>query len=382
MIVRQVTFKNRELATFNTDQVFENKPDVAFLFSSVSTFEDPKFMGGLIEKNRSTQWVGCSTAGEVSQKGVTDETTVITTLKFEKPTSKVKTAVCQIKNAAESFQSGKTIGEKLMAPDLTAIVLIGPGVNVNGSQIVAGINTVVPSKVIVTGGLAGDGGKFAKTYTLSQSGVGDQQLVGLGFYGPSLELKHGCMGGWDAFGKVRKVTKSKDNVVFELDGKPALSIYKEYLGDHAKDLPSSGLMFPFSLIDNETSETGLIRTILAIDEAAGSLTFAGDVPQGGTIRLMQANNKGLVSGARLAAEKANAKKATNGDTFGLVVSCVGRKLVMGANVDDEIEAVGEIFGKQCKLSGFYSYGEISPYLAGVGCQLHNQTMTLSLIGEK
>lgn len=381
MIVKQVFSKNRDFKNAKWSEALTHSPDVAFLFSSSAAFEDSGLIRQLKEQAGQTHWIGCSTAGEVSGKGVTDDTTVLTTLKFEKPTSKVKMAVCQIATASESRKAGETIAKQLMADDLKAIILIGPGVDVNGSEIVQGVNQIVSSKVTVTGGLAGDGGNFKKTFTLSDQGISGQQVVGLGIYGSSLHLNHGCMGGWDPFGKERKVTKSESNVVYELDGAPALSVYKEYLGDYAKDLPASGLMFPFSLRGANPDDMGLIRTILAVDESKGSLTFAGDIPQGSVIRLMRANNKGLVDGARLAAENAMKGKNYVGDTFGLVVSCVGRKIVMGANVDDEIEAVGEIFGDKCKLSGFYSYGEISPYLTDVGCQLHNQTMTLSLIGE-
>ena len=284
--------------------------------------------------------------------------------------------------AAEASQkAGEELGKKLAAPDLKSVIIISPGINVNGTMLVQGINKTVGPKVVVTGGLAGDGGKFQNTLTLSPSGVKNDQLIGIGIYGDTLSLKHGCMGGWDPFGKVRKVTKSVNNVVHELDGKPALEVYKEYLGDHAKDLPGSGLMFPFSMMDNEKSENGLIRTILAVDDAQGTMTFAGDVAQGSTVRLMQANTKGLVGGAKNAAEKAAVQVNKNKDTFAMIVSCVGRKLVMGPNVDEEIEAISEIFGPKCTLAGFYSYGEISPFLSDVGCQLHNQTMTISYLSE-
>lgn len=381
MKTKQTVAKAKDLKTGALSDIQAIKPQLGFIFGSTAVFENSEFMKSLVDQKQTTQWIGCSTAGEVSNKGVTDDTAVITGIHFDKPNAKFKVATCRVTNADDSEQAGMKLAKTLAGPDLTGVIVISPGVNVNGSLLVKGISEGVGNKVVITGGLAGDGGKFQKTYTLSPEGVTSDHVVGIGLYGDAIQLRHGCMGGWDPFGKTRKVTKSKGNVVFELDGQPALNVYKEYLGEHAKDLPASGLMFPFSMLSDEKSESGLIRTILAVDEKAGSLTFAGDVEQGRFVKLMHANTKGLVEGAKGAAENAVLKGLAE-NAFAMIVSCVGRKLVMGANVDEEIEAISEIFGKGCSLAGFYSYGEISPFLATVGCQLHNQTMTISYVCEK
>lgn len=379
MLTKQSIIKAKDLATSNLKEFADMKPQLGFVFGSPQVFEDTHFLKQL-QGQTGTQWVGCSTAGEISGRGVTDDTAVVTAIRFENPDTRFEIALAQIAGGG-SFEAGQALAKKLQRPDLTSVVLLSPGVNVNGSQLVEGMTSILGKKIVLTGGLAGDGGKFQKTFTLSAEGVTADHVIGIGLYGRSVQLRHGCMGGWDPFGKVRQVTRSTANVVFELDGKPALDIYKEYLGDHAKDLPASGLMFPFAIVDGNNSETGLIRTILSVDEKAGSLTFAGDVPQGVIVRLMHANTNGLVGGAEGAAKNAvlNGKPAAS--AFALVVSCVGRKLIMGVNVDEEIEAVGRILGSGCTMAGFYSYGEISPYLEHVGCQLHNQTLTISYITE-
>ncbi|MDP1153786.1 FIST C-terminal domain-containing protein, partial [Klebsiella pneumoniae] len=81
-------------------------------------------------------------------------------------------------------------------------------------------------------------------------------------------------------------TRSSHNVLYELDGEPALDIYKRYLGDHARELPGSGLLFPFAMLGDDDSESGLVRTILGVDEAQGSVTLAGDIDPQGYLRLM------------------------------------------------------------------------------------------------
>ena len=110
----------------------------------------------------------------------------------------------------------------------------------------------------------------------------------------------------------------------------------------------------------------------------------GEIIPDGFLKLMHASTDSLVNGAEAAAEAAMSMQgAATGETgrLAVLVSCVGRKLVMGERVDEEVEAVGEVFGSGAMLTGFYSYGEISPFAPGVSCKLHNQTMTVTLIGE-
>ena len=98
---------------------------------------------------------------------------------------------------------------------------------------------------------------------------------------------------------------------------------------------------------------------------------------------MHAQTDKLVDGAEKAANQiVNKINRAERNSLSLLVSCVGRKLVMGGRVDEEIEAVAEVLGNNTTIAGFYSYGEISPYLSGVGCALHNQTMTITSISEK
>ena len=199
--------------------------------------------------------------------------------------------------------------------------------------------------------------------------------------GEQLVFAHGSFGGWSPFGPARKVTRCANNVLFELDGESALEVYKRYLGEHAKGLPASGLLFPFAMLGKDHSEVGLIRTILGVDEANGSLTLAGDIDPEGYLRLMHASTDALVEGAEAAAEAAQAMRGNAGEGLALLVSCVGRKLVMGGRVDEEVEAVGDVFGQGATLAGFYSYGEISPFSPSVDCKLHNQTMTITYLSE-
>jgi hypothetical protein len=240
---------------------------------------------------------------------------------------------------------------------------------------------VLGAHVPITGGLAGDGGDFVRTWVLDDNGVSSRRIVCIGLYGAGLLFSHGSFGGWSPFGPARKVTRSDHNILYELDGESALAVYKRYLGEHAKGLPASGLLFPFAMLGKDHSELGLIRTILGVNEADGSLTLAGEIDTDGYLKLMHASTDALVGGAETAAEAARDMQATQGEGLALLVSCVGRKLVMGGRVDEEVEAVADVFGPGTALAGFYSYGEISPFGKATGCKLHNQTMTIAYMSE-
>lgn len=382
MKTEQVVVKAKDLGTANWSKIDGIKPQLGFVFGPNSAFENKEFVAKLMDKSKGTQWIGCSTAGEVSKMGVTDETIVLTGLHFDNPKAKMKIVMHKLATNDENGnqKAGHELAKKLAASDLNSIIVISPGVNVNGSLLVKGLTEASAGNVVITGGLAGDGGAFKNTYTLSPEGVSNDTVIAVGFYGSAVQMHHGCMGGWEPFGKVRKVTKSKNNVVYELDGKPALDVYKEYLGDQAKGLPGVGLLYPFAILNDQKAESGLIRTILNVSEQDGSLTFAGDIAQDSLVKLMRANTAALVEGSKAAAQAA-AETGKSDQAFALIVSCVGRKLVMGGNVDEEIDVISSTFGPGCALTGWYSYGEISPFLSSVGCQLHNQTMTISYIRE-
>ncbi len=354
-------------------------PNLVLVFGSIGHFTATGCLPDLKAAFPSAQLIGCSTAGEICTAGVEDDSCVVTAVRMEK--TPLRMATTYLGGMDDSFAAGERVGASLQSPDLKAVLVFGPGVNINGSALVAGLASQI-GKVPITGGLAGDGGAFKQTFTLGNEGVRDDAIVAMGFYGDALLHSHGSFGGWEPFGPARQVTRAAGNVLYELDGRPALEIYKRYLGDYAAKLPASGLLFPFAMLGEDRQTLGLIRTILGVDEAAGSRTLAGDIHPQGYLKLMHAGTDGLVNGAAAAAEATAAMQRVPGDSLAVLVSCVGRKLIMGDRVDDEVEAVGQVFGPQATLAGFYSYGEISPFVPDDACRLHNQTMTVTWIGER
>jgi hypothetical protein len=177
------------------------------------------------------------------------------------------------------------------------------------------------------------------------------------------------------------VTRSDKNILYELDGKSALGLYKDYLGPRAKELPGSALFFPLTLLD-EAGGDPLVRTVLGVDEESDTMTFAGDIPQGKMVRLMQANMDRIVDGAVDSAEQSLTRLQDFEPQLAILISCVGRKLILGQRVDEEVEEVRYILGDRPAIVGYYSYGEISPGKRPSGCSLHNQTMTITTLAEE
>lgn len=353
-------------------------PNLVLLFASPELMSGGELKQFVKEHLSDVPVIGCSTAGEISEDGVATGTVSLVAMHFD--ATRLECATADLVSTGQSYMAGKEIARQLMQPDLKAVFTLGPGVNVNGSEFVKGISENVGGSVIVTGGLAGDGTNFKQTFTLLGNDIFSDKAVAFGLYGERIRISSGSKGGWKPFGPSRRVTKSNANVLLELDGKPALALYKEYLGDKAAQLPSSGLLYPFAILREDHSTTGLIRTILDVDHEKESLVLAGDLPEGSIVCLMHADTDSLVEGSEQAAGEAQ-KTLSAPESVALLISCVGRRLVMGNDVDEEIDAVKTTMGGDIKIAGFYSYGEICPFAESGKPELHNQTMTITYITE-
>ncbi len=321
---------------------------------------------------------GCSTAGEIFDITVSDDSLSVTAIHFEH--TRLQTTYARVSGPEDSFCCGKELAQAVPHEGLRHVFILSDGLNVNGSELVAGLSEQLPKGATITGGLSGDADRFGETLVLWKGQAQSHIVTLIGLYGAELNIGFGSLGGWDSFGPERLITRANGNVLYEMDGKSALELYKSYLGEHADGLPATGLLFPLSLRSAD-SNTGLVRTILAVDEDEQSMTFAGDIPEGSYARLMKANFNRLVDGAVAAAE--TSAQAIRGSTveLAILISCVGRKMVLKQRTEEEVEGVREVFGPTPALTGFYSYGEISPFIPGAKCELHNQTMTITTFSE-
>lgn len=350
---------------------------VVFLFGDSDILKNRQVFDELKQLYSNAHIVGASSSGNILGGEISTDPVVAVAVHLE------KASVCVSKVDISSGDNLEDLAVQLLnqlpQENLRHIFVMSDGLNVNGSELIRGMNKAGGSFTI-SGGMAGDGDRFEQTWIVSDEPARQNRIVAIGFYGEDLTISTGCYAGWSSFGADRVVTKSSGGVLFELDNQPALKLYKKYLGEFADDLPLSGMRFPLSIKPNSNDDE-VIRTLLAIDEEQESITFAGDVPEGYIARLMKPDVNVLIDGAGMAAKDIIQQEGRRGLAF--IVSCVGRRIVMKDLVEEELEIIESILGKNVQLTGFYSYGEIAPFQSTLTqCQLHNQTMTLTTLYEK
>jgi hypothetical protein len=356
-----------------------NAAHLVLLFGSTTILKEQLFLDEIKQCYPRAHLLGCSTSGEIYDTQVFDDSLVVTAIQFED--TQIQGVRVKLSDGISSFEAGKRLAKELDRPGLVHVFVLSDGLNVNGSDLVAGLAGHLPSDVAFTGGLSGDGARFQETLVFWDSAPEEGVIAAIGLYGKRLRVGYGSLGGWDSFGPERLITRSKGNVLYELDGKSALELYKTYLGEYAKDLPASGLRFPLSLRTPE-STTPVVRTILTVSEDQQSMTFAGDLPEGAYARFMKANFDRLVDGAIGAAKTSYEAIGSSSPDLAVLISCFGRKLVLKQRIEEEVEGVRDVLGDRTILAGFYSYGEVSPFTPGAKCELHNQTMTITTFSEK
>jgi hypothetical protein len=349
-------------------------------FGATAYADEPAAFAELAAALPQALLVGCSTSGEIAGAQVSDASLSVAVARFEH--TPLRRALTEVRDAADSHAAGARLGAQLPAEGLRAVFLLSDGLHVNGTALVEGLTGALPPGVTITGGLAGDGSRFDHTWVLDGAMPRQRHVSAVGLYGEHVRVGHGCDAGWSDFGPERRITRSQGNELYELDGQPALDLYKTYLGERASGLPSAALLFPLAIKRPGKTGEALVRTILGIDEAARSMTFAGDVPEGAVARLMRTSNERLIESASQAVARAAQGLAADRVPLVISVSCVGRRLVLGERTEEEVETVVEGSPPGAGHVGFYSYGEISPALGGSGVsELHNQTMTVTVLDE-
>lgn len=352
-------------------------PQLVLYFAAPGILADRTRLEGLRRAFPTAKLVGCTTGGEILGTEVSDGTIVAVAVQFAH--SHVELRSETLEGCGGSYETGRRLGSELPHQGLRAAFVLSDGTQCNGSDLVRGLKETLPADTILTGGLAGDGAAFVETLVGADGDPAPGQVLALGLYGDRLEIRHGSFGGWDSFGPERVITRSEGNVLYELDDQPALDLYKRYLGEEAAHLPGSALLFPLRVRAHQDQAADLVRTVVGIDEERRAMIFAGDVPCGSSAQLMRGDFDHLIAGAGTAARQAGADGSA---ALAILVSCIGRKLLLGQRVAEEVEAVAGVLGPDCLPIGFYSYGEISPHQFTKSCELHNQTMTITILDER
>jgi hypothetical protein len=368
---------NEEKVIFESEQFNSQNVNLVLAFGERVFLEKSTPFQKLKSLYPNAQIVICSTAGQISNTNLVENNLVSTAIAFQKTTIKVSEIDILVNSDIKVL--GNTIKDELFLDGLKSLLVISEGSFINGTELINELILQTKESIPIFGGLAGDGYNFEKTIVGLNNDPSPGKIVIIGFYGDFIHFGFGSEGGWSDYGPEREVTYSDKNVLYKIGDRFALDLYKEYLGKYADELPGSSLYFPLSMKENIESEP-IVRTILSIDEENKSMTFAGNIPVGATVRLMKGNFDKLIDASYNAAAQIQ-KKQKSVPELALLVSCVGRKIVLGNRIEEEIEVIKEVFGDKMLVCGFYSYGEISPTLNNVACELHNQTMTITTMYE-
>ncbi|MFA6897160.1 MAG: FIST N-terminal domain-containing protein [Patescibacteria group bacterium] len=368
-------------------QAFEkvSSPELVIVFAS-SKLDQKEMLSGVREISKGVPLIGCSTAGEITSAGAAEGSVAVMAISSD--------VIDFTIGKGGDLKSGvREAGAQLVknitgsAKDKTnCLLMLTDVLNGNGAEVVRGIQDVLGSDTLIIGGAAGDDFLFKQTFNYYNGDISSSSVVGVGLsgdYGIGVGVRHG----WVSIGAPMKATKSKDAVLKELDGKPAVSIYEDYFGKKAEELreePLAKLAITYPLgMSVEGSDELLIRDPITVD-AEGAITCAAEIPEGAEVRLMIGSKEEAIAAAKDAAQKALAQLAGKTPRAVIVFNCIARRKLFGRDAGDEIAAIREVLGKDVPLIGFYTYGEIAPFNESADkpfSRFHNETAVVAVIGD-
>jgi hypothetical protein len=252
-------------------------------------------------------------------------------------------------------------------------------VRVNISHVIEGLTSALGNDVPVVGGASaceftGD----LEVRELCGTDVLKESVVVM-LLGGRLRFAYAMDRGWTPIGTAHVATKTMDNIVVEIDGRPALDIYKQYLGapGHA------GAMFvhhPLAVFEGSSTDFYL-RAGFAEGPVPGSIVTAGNVPQGATLRLTEYQREHVVEAAALAAREARRQWGAGDPAAALVFTCSTRKTVLGTWTAREVDALRAALPESTPFAGFYAFSELAPFSPGKPACVHNGSFVTLLLGE-
>lgn len=373
----QAYYTNEKGWVYLTDKQNLNSP-LVIVFGDRILLEDADVLQSLKQEFPYQDIIYGSTAGEIAGSHVLDESLSVTAIEFEKTKFIVKYAnVLDFDKDEEKL--GRALYKQMPHENLKHLFVVSTGNFINCSMLINGIEESMAKSIALTGGVCGDGNRFEKTVASYNEAPKEGEVVLVGFYGESLEVSYASFGGFQPFGPERTITKASNNVVYEIDGQSAIDLYNKYLAEKAENIMVSRLAYPLNVIQ-PGKDYAIVRTILDIETTDGSIVLAGNCAQDSRAQLMMGSVHGIVQGAEQAAKYAMQGRKNN-PQLAILVSCMGRKAIMGQRVEEEIELIQEIIGAHVPVTGFYSYAEMAPVHDRYECEVHNQTMTLTLFSE-
>ncbi|QDT05737.1 FIST N domain protein [Rubripirellula lacrimiformis] len=320
---------------------------------------------------------GCGTRGQVFEGDLQTQSISVGIIRFRSTT--IKTAFAPVESFDQSRQAGVKLAEGIADPLLSGVLLFADGLLTEATDLVRGIQEVLPPNIPIAGGMASDH-SLEHTWVYQQGQAVHGMACAIGLIGDKVEMACATGGGWKLIGEERTATRTSHKTIFEIDGRPALDVYKEHIGPEAiAGLPQSVIRFPIAL---KMDLHEVVRDVMGFDEETGAMHLAGDAPQGIGIQFMTTTPEEILDGVDEAVERLLMQTlGVNADALCVCISCSGRGEILGDQTSEEPRLLQELLGKDVKQVGMYAFGEISTTTSGYP-QNHNQTMTVAIIRER
>ncbi len=357
----------------------DGRPDALWLFCAPEQGLS-NLLHGVKEATGARILVGCTTDGEIHDAAVQTGSAVLGGMRSDRVDFSVAVAE---RVGEDSERAGRDIALGLPR-SVRYIQLFSDGLTGNGSAMLRGISSVLGGHIPVSGGTAGDLGRFVRTWQFAGRRVMTDAAVAIGFSG-DVRVGTGAGSGWAPIGLAKTVTRAKGNVLYELNGKPALAVYERFLGRHACNLPQVGVEYPLMIVGghgspNEDSNCMLLRATMSVDRKNGAIVFAGDIAEGATVHLTCGDRDAIQEAAGNAARMALEGLGDANPVMLFCYSCMARKIVLGRHTVEELHRIRATVGKEIPMIGFYTYGEYCRPGAEGPSFLHNETATVSILG--
>ena len=361
----------------------EHKADVLIVFGSVSLDQD-KLIEAISKTSPGSLIVGCSTAGELSSEGFATEKSVVV-LAITSDQMKFWGGVGH-HILWNPHRAGEDCMEEIEYESrgyISSALVFLDVISGNGDQALLGATERLGNGFPLWGGAASDDLLFFETYQYYKDKAYSGSIVGLGLSG-DFHAAGAVMHGFLPVGVARKVTKSKDLILEELDGKPASSIYQEYFGEehlhelHEGLLPSLAISYPLGIFLPESNDV-ILRNPVSVDKD-GTMKFTSPIPLGAEVRLMISDIEQALETAELAAKKVLEELGGRQPKAIIVISSIARKKMLGAQANDEIAIIQRVFGRDVPIVGYYSYGQVGGSIDGQ-LPFHNGSILIWALAE-
>lgn len=367
-----------------TEQMLDQlgkQPDLVMVFAA-GEFAPERVLSGLKSRlSPRTSVVGCSSDTEVDSRGALRHSVSVLGLSLDG----IEARTFQVSSGEENESRGKAAASLLGPGEPSVIVALPDVVESNGTQFLLGLQSAIGKHVPIVGGAPSVSGETAKTYTLHNGEFAIGGAAGFALYGP-VEVASAARSGYVPIGSPKVITKIDGTAILELDGKPALDVYAEYVGPRWHENVNTTTEFPLGVVDGplgtQKQSDGLIklvRAVFRVDKERGALILGGDLSLGATVRVLRAESNDVLRGAEEATDLALAQLGNKPD-LALIFSCLSRRAVLGPRFREECRAAFSRLPEETPKCGFYTFGELSP-LAGVTMH-HESTFTIALLRAK